>query len=271
MCQDKLFKEVRAIFAEVLGVDEELIHHDTNIQHDLDADSLDTVELIMALEEAFEVSIPDEAAEDIVTVGDAIKCIKKFKVIKDQNLKKIRKNKNYYNEQQSKDMQETIEVNVNEKDFDLNERIEEIEKEFEILKSQYMQIVEDFDNYRNQVSRDKDDFKVEVIRKLLNEILPLVDNFERARQQLNPESEEAQTLHISYQGLYKQLVEILKQQRVTPMEVVGEKFDPNLHEAVLTEPNDEYEEDIIIEELQRGYYVDGKVLRYALVKVSKGL
>ena len=100
--------------------------------------------------------------------------------------------------------------------------------------------------------------------------MPIVDNFERARQQLKPESEEAQTLHRSYQGLYKQLVEVLKQQGVSPMRVVAQQFDPKLHEAVLREPSQEFHEDIITEELQRGYHLEGKVLRHALVKVSMG-
>ena len=54
------------------------------------------------------------------------------------------------------------------------------------------------------------------------------------------------------------------------MRVVGQKFDPNLHEAVLREPSEEFEEDFIVEELQRGYHLEGKVLRHALVKVSMG-
>ena len=149
-------------------------------------------------------------------------------------------------------------------------RLEQLEKEHETLKSQYVRIAADFDNFRKRQSRDLDDLKVQLICKSLSAILPIVDNFERARQQLKPESEEAQTLHRSYQGLYKQLVDILKQQGVAPMRVVGQKFDPNLHEAVLREPSNEYEEDINIEELQRGYHIDGKVLRHALVKVSMG-
>ena len=149
-------------------------------------------------------------------------------------------------------------------------RLEQLEKEHETLKSQYVRIAADFDNFRKRQSRDQDDLKIQLICKSLSAILPIVDNFERARQQLKPESEEAQTLHRSYQGLYKQLVDVLKQQGVAPMRVVGQRFDPSLHEAVLREPNDQYKEDIIIEELQRGYHLDGKVLRHALVKVSMG-
>ena len=149
-------------------------------------------------------------------------------------------------------------------------RLEQLEKEHETLKSQYVRIAADFDNFRKRQSRDQDDLKVQLVSKALTAILPIVDNFERARQQLKPESEEAQALHRSYQGLYKQLVEVLKQQGVAPMRVVGQQFDPSLHEAVLREPSDEHNEDFIVEELQRGYHLDGKVLRHAMVKVSMG-
>ena len=149
-------------------------------------------------------------------------------------------------------------------------RLEQLEKEHETLKNQYVRISADFDNFRKRQSRDQDDLKIQLVSKTLTAILPIVDNFERARQQLKPESEEAQALHRSYQGLYKQLVEVLKQQGVSPMRVVGQQFDPNLHESVLREPSEESKEDTILEELQRGYHLDGKVLRHALVKVSMG-
>ena len=149
-------------------------------------------------------------------------------------------------------------------------RLEQLEKEHETLKNQYVRISADFDNFRKRQSRDQDDLKIQLVSKTLTAILPIVDNFERARQQLKPENEEAQALHRSYQGLYKQLVEVLKQQGVAPMRVLGQQFDPNLHEAVLREPSDKENEDIIIEELQRGYHLEGKVLRHALVKVSMG-
>ena len=169
--------------------------------------------------------------------------------------------------------QKTEEINAEELKNTISNndaRLEQLEKEHETLKNQYVRISADFDNFRKRQSRDQDDLKVQLIAKSLSSILPIVDNFERARQQLKPENEEAQNLHRSYQGLYKQLVDVLKQQGVAPMRVVGQSFDPNLHEAVLREPNNEYKEDIISEELQRGYHLEGKVLRHALVKVSMG-
>jgi molecular chaperone GrpE len=157
------------------------------------------------------------------------------------------------------------------------ERVAQLESELaalrsenESLKGQCMRIAADFDNFRKRQSRDRDDQRLHITCTTLTEILPVVDNFDRARQQLNPQSEEAQTLHRSYQNLYKQLVDVFKQLGVSPMRVEGEPFDPNLHEAVMREPSEEHPEDVVIEELQRGYHLDGRVLRHALVKVSMG-
>ena len=152
----------------------------------------------------------------------------------------------------------------------LEQELLSLKQEHETLQSQYMRIAADFDNFRKRQSRDQDDIRQQLVCSTLSEILPVVDNFERARQQLNPEGDEAQALHRSYQGLYKQLVDVLKQQGVARMEVVGQLFDPTLHEAVLREESTEHPEDVVIEELQRGYHLNGKVLRHALVKVSMG-
>jgi molecular chaperone GrpE len=145
-----------------------------------------------------------------------------------------------------------------------------LQAEHEALRSQYMRIAADFDNYRKRQSRDQEELRLQIICNTLSEILPVVDNFDRARQQLNPQAEEAQALHRSYQGLYKQLVDVFKQLGVAPMRVEGEPFDPSLHEAVMREPSHDHPEDVVIEELQRGYQLHGKVLRHALVKVSMG-
>jgi len=192
---------------------------------------------------------------------DNSESIKKDNIDKSENL-----------EVKSEDTSNQVSDHSNNVENSLNTeaRLEQLEKEHQTLKNQYVRIAADFDNFRKRQTRDQDDLRIQLIRKSLSAILPIVDNFERARQQLKPESEEAQTLHRSYQGLYKQLVEVLKQQGVAPMRVLGQQFDPNLHEAVLREPSENEKEDIIIEELQRGYHLDGKVLRHALVKVSMG-
>jgi molecular chaperone GrpE len=152
----------------------------------------------------------------------------------------------------------------------LEQEIAALREQHENLNGQYMRLAADFDNYRKRQSRDLEDQRLQIACSTLSEILPVVDNFDRARQQLNPQHEEAQTLHRSYQGLYKQLVDVFKQLGVSPMRVEGEPFDPGLHEAVMREPSDQHPEDVVIEELQRGYQLNGRVLRHALVKVSMG-
>ncbi|MEY3735978.1 MAG: hypothetical protein RLZZ624_1037 [Cyanobacteriota bacterium] len=150
------------------------------------------------------------------------------------------------------------------------QELESLRAEHESLKGQYMRMAADFDNFRKRAQRDQEDQRLQVTCSTLTEILPVVDNFDRARQQLNPQGEEAQALHRSYQNLYKQLVDVFKQLGVAPMRVEGEAFDPNLHEAVMREPSDEHPEDVVTAELQRGYQLEGRVLRHALVKVSMG-
>lgn len=152
----------------------------------------------------------------------------------------------------------------------LEAQLATLKADHEALNGQYMRLAADFDNFRKRQSRDSDDLRLQITCSTLGEILPVVDNFDRARQQLNPQHEEAQALHRSYQGLYKQLVDVFKQLGVSPMRVEGEPFDPTLHEAVLREPSEEHPEDVVMEELQRGYHLNGRVLRHALVKVSMG-
>lgn len=153
---------------------------------------------------------------------------------------------------------------------DLEGELAALRGEHQTLREQSMRMAADFDNFRKRQSRDQDDLRLQITCTTLSEILPVVDNFERARQQLKPQHEEAQSLHGSYQGLYKQLVDVFKQLGVSPMRVEGEPFDPSLHEAVLREPSHDHPEDVVIEELQRGYHLNGRVLRHALVKVSMG-
>jgi len=191
----------------------------------------------------------------------------------DNSSEDVLSNKDQLVENDESSSQKTESINTEELKNTISNndaRLEQLEKEHETLKNQYVRISADFENFRKRQTRDQDDLKIQLVSKTITAILPIVDNFERARQQLKPESEEAQSLHRSYQGLYKQLVEVLKQQGVAPMRVVGQQFDPNLHEAVLREPSEEFKEDLIVEELQRGYHLEGKVLRHALVKVSMG-
>ncbi|SRR5579883_517288 len=143
-----------------------------------------------------------------------------------------------------------------------------LKSQLEERTSQYVRIAADFDNYRKRTQRERDELELQVKCSTINELLPVVDNFERARSQIKPQTDQETTIHKSYQSVYKQLVECLKRIGVAPMRSEGKEFDPNLHEAVMRQPTDEYPEGTVMEELVRGYVLGERVLRHALVKVA---
>jgi molecular chaperone GrpE len=136
------------------------------------------------------------------------------------------------------------------------------------LSNQQKRLAADFDNYRRRTDKEKEDIEVRIKIATINELLAVVDNFERARSHLKPQGEGEMNIHKSYQGIYKQLVESLKRVGVSPMRAEGQEFDPNLHEAVMREPTSEFPEGSVMEELVRGYLMGDRVLRHALVKVA---
>ncbi len=151
---------------------------------------------------------------------------------------------------------------------ELTQQIESLKTQLEERSTQYMRIAADFENYRKRTSKEKEELESLMKRNTILELLPVVDNFERARSHLKPQSDAEMTMHKSYQGVYKQLVDSLKRLGVSPMRPEGEEFDPNLHEAVMREPTDEHPEGRVLEELVRGYYLGDRVLRHAMVKVA---
>ena len=129
--------------------------------------------------------------------SDELNIEQESSVIEDQNSEDKQSPNTDDEEINAEDLKNTITNN--------DARLEQLEKEHETLKSQYVRIAADFDNFRKRQSRDQDDLKIQLVSKALTAILPIVDNFERARQQLKPESEEAQTLHRSYPVSYTHL------------------------------------------------------------------
>lgn len=123
----------------------------------------------------------------------------------------------------------------------------------------------DFDNFRRRTRQEKEELSGFVIQNLIKELLPLLDNFERAL------AADTSVDHSSFKNgidmIYKQLFSILEKNGLETIQAVGEKFDPNFHEAVMRVADDTKEDDTVAEELQRGYLVSGRVVRPSMVKV----
>jgi molecular chaperone GrpE len=151
---------------------------------------------------------------------------------------------------------------------ELESQISQLKAQLDERTSQYMRIAADFENYRRRISKEREDQEVQIKCNTITELLPVIDNFERARSQIKPQTEAEMTIHKSYQSVYKQLVEGLKRLGVAAMRAEGQEFDPNLHEAVMREPTAEYPEGTVTEELVRGYMIGDRVLRHAMVKVA---
>lgn len=150
----------------------------------------------------------------------------------------------------------------------LTQDIESLKAQLEDRNSQYMRIAADFENFRKRTQKEKEEQDQQVKCSTLKELLPVVDNFERARAQIKPQTDAEMNIHKSYQSVYKQLVEALKKIGVSPMRSEGKEFDPNLHEAVMRESTPDQPEGTVLEELVRGYLLGDRVLRHAMVKVA---
>lgn len=122
----------------------------------------------------------------------------------------------------------------------------------------------DFDNFRRRTKQEKEELSAVVVQDLISDLLPVIDNLERA---LAADTTDGEALKTGVDMVYKQLMTTLGKNGVELIEAVGEKFDPNFHQAVMREASSE-EEDTILEELQRGYSVHGKVVRPSMVKVA---
>lgn len=125
-------------------------------------------------------------------------------------------------------------------------------------------LMAEFDNYRKRSEREKSDAYDFAVSGTVAELLPIVDNFERA---LKVESTD-KAFSAGVQMIYKQLMGVLEKLNVTPIEAEGKEFNPDLHNAIMHIDDEAYGDNVIAEELQKGYLYKEKVIRYSMVKVA---
>jgi molecular chaperone GrpE len=127
----------------------------------------------------------------------------------------------------------------------------------------------EFDNYRKRTDRERQQLAEAAAADLLEELLPLVDDMERALK-ADPGTEATDAIRRGVELIHKQLLETLRKRGVKPIESLGADFDPHFHMAVAHEPADGRREGEVIEEFRRGYMLGDRLLRPAMVKVAKG-
>lgn len=141
-----------------------------------------------------------------------------------------------------------------------------LEEENRTLRDRYMRTLADFENFRKRSEREKTDFFRYALAGTIKDLLPVLDNFDRALEH----AAEGDEFHKGVSLIYKQLFDMLQKHGLKPIDEANVRFDPNLHEAVVREEDPSVPSHTVVAILQKGYFLDDRLLRPALVKVAVG-
>ncbi|KAJ0024250.1 hypothetical protein Pint_08262 [Pistacia integerrima] len=186
---------------------------------------------------------------------------------------------------------------------ELLQKVSALSAEITSGKEKHIRLQADFDNFRKRMEKERSTIRSDAQGEVIESLLLMVDSFESAKQQIKPETEKEKKIDSSYQGIYKQFVEIMRSMQVAAVPTVGKPFDPStdtahlvaseillacfsdiplsicwsyivtnseLHEAIAREESEEFKEGIVIQEVRRGFLIGNRLLRPATVKVSAG-
>ena len=136
------------------------------------------------------------------------------------------------------------------------------------LKDKYLRTLAEYENFRKRSEKEKAQMFELGAKSIIEQLLPVVDNFERALEHISEEEKE-NSFTKGVEGIYKQIQKMFSDCDIQAIEAVGQKFDPALHNAVMTEEEGDAEEDTVTADLQKGYTYRGNVVRHSMVKVKK--
>ncbi len=150
----------------------------------------------------------------------------------------------------------------------LKERLSQTEKQNKELEDRLIRLAAEFDNYKKRVAKEQNQLIKNSNQELISKLLESLDNFARALDSAK-NSADIKSLQSGVELIYSQLMDILTKEGLEEISAVGERFDPHLHEAVLQIESDQ-PEGIIVDEISKGYKLNGKVIRHSKVVVSRG-
>ncbi|WP_315506156.1 nucleotide exchange factor GrpE [Oribacterium parvum] len=136
------------------------------------------------------------------------------------------------------------------------------------LKDKYLRTLAEYENFRKRSEKEKAQMFELGAKSIIEQLLPIVDNFERALEHISEEEKENSFVK-GVEGIYKQIQKMFSDCDIQAIEAVGQKFNPALHNAVMTEEEGDAEEDTVTADLQKGYTYRGNVVRHSMVKVKK--
>jgi len=150
----------------------------------------------------------------------------------------------------------------------LRDRCEEAEKRAAEEHDNFLRTLAEFTNYRRRSREELDQARRFASEDFIIRLLPILDNFDRAIKAAE-EIGDFNALHGGVILILRQLQDLLEKEGVQPIEAVGQQFDPNVHEAVMRADTDDYPDNTVVEEFQRGYTLGDKVVRPSMVKVAR--
>lgn len=142
-------------------------------------------------------------------------------------------------------------------------------EEFDALNNKMQRLQADFLNYKSRTEKERFSTYSNAVTDVLADLVPIVDNFERAIDAVKSENEEIINLKNGVKMIYDQFLNILQKRGLKEIEALNSKFDPNMHSGIAFEVIEDKEEDTVIEVFQKGYLVNEKVIRPSMVKISK--
>lgn len=149
----------------------------------------------------------------------------------------------------------------------LQQEIDRLNAELSEQQQRTLRAQADFDNFRRRTQKEKEELAKYASSKLITELLPVIDNFERALAAAGS-SPEVESFSKGVSMIFRQLEGVLNAEGLEAMNCVGQPFNPEFHQAIMQVESEEFEEGFVVEEVQKGYMLKDKVLRPAMVKVS---
>jgi len=146
--------------------------------------------------------------------------------------------------------------------------IEQLKAKLEEADNRILRLQADFDNFRRRTRIDQEASEKYRAQKLITDILPALDNFERAMK-VEADNEQTRVLLQGMDMVYRSMVDALKKEGVEPIEAVGKEFDPHLHQAVMQGEDENYGANVVTDEFQKGYLLKDRVIRPSMVKVNQ--
>ena len=151
--------------------------------------------------------------------------------------------------------------------FKKKEKKDRKDEKIEELTDRVRRQMAEFDNFRKRTEKEKTQMFETGAKSIVEKILPVVDNFERGLAAVTEEEKGAPFVE-GMEKIYKQMMTVLEEAGVKPIEAVGQEFDPNFHNAVMHVEDEELGENVVAEEFQKGYMYKDTVIRHSMVKVA---